>query len=69
MLLDLPWLEKMGRAVDIADLERQVKKQVLTTEGVKQITDYQSHFDPNTRKLTISIDYLDIYGQENRGSY
>lgn len=65
----LPWLEKMGRAVDINELERQVKKQVLETEGVKQITQYQSRFDPKTRKLTISIHYLDQYEQENQVSY
>ncbi|MEE3609710.1 hypothetical protein ACLQ90_11845 [Avibacterium paragallinarum] len=65
----LPWIEKMGRSVDLSELEMQVKKQVLETEGVKQITHYQSRFDPNTRKLTLSINYLDIYGLEHRVSY
>ena len=65
----LPWLEQMGRGVNMADWEIKIKRYVLETEGVSKITDYQANFDPDSRKLTISIDYQDIYGQQQTARY
>ena len=42
---------------------------VLQTDGVSKITNYESNLDAKTRKLTIDITYLDIYGAENSASY
>lgn len=65
----LPWLEQMGRNVDLGDWEIRIKKHVLQTDGVSKITSYESNLDPNTRKLVIDITYQDIYGAENSASY
>ena len=59
----------MGREVNMADWEIKIKRYVLETEGVSRITDYQANFDTDTRKLTISIDYQDIYGQQQTARY
>ena len=59
----------MGRGVNMADWEIKIKRYVLETEGVSKITDYQANFDPDSRKLTISIDYQDIYGQQQTARY
>ena len=53
----------------MADWEIKIKRHVLETEGVSKITDYQANFDPDSRKLTISIDYQDIYGQQQTARY
>lgn len=65
----LPWLEQMGRNVDLGDWEIRIKKHVLQTDGVSKITSYELNLDPNTRKLVIDITYQDIYGAENSASY
>lgn len=65
----LPWLEKMGRTVNLSDWELRIKKQVLQTKGVVSITEYDANFEPNRRKMTIELSYLDIYGKENSVSY
>ena len=59
----------MGRGVNMADWEIKIKRYVLETEGVSRITDYQANFDADTRKLTILIDYQDIYGQQQTARY
>ena len=53
----------------MADWEIKIKRYVLETEGVSRITNYQANFDADTRKLTISIDYQDIYGQQQTARY
>lgn len=65
----LPWFEQMGRGVNMADWEIKIKRYVLETEGVNKIINYQANFDADTRKLTISIDYQDIYGQQQTARY
>lgn len=65
----LPWLEKMGKAVNLQALELRIKRQVLETQGVKELTAYQSQFDAESRSLTVSIDYVDIYGQKHTALY
>ncbi|HDR1925782.1 TPA: hypothetical protein QB638_002198 [Pasteurella multocida] len=65
----LPWLEKMGRAINLNELELKVKRQVLETQGVKQLTHYESNFNADERTLTVTIDYLDIYGTSHSAVY
>lgn len=65
----LPWLEQMERAVNLADWEIKIKQQVLETIGVEKITAYHANFDPETRRLTVEIGYLDIYGNTHQSRY
>lgn len=65
----LPWLEQMGRGVNLSEWEMRIKRHVLQTEGVSAITDYQADFDPENRKFTVTLAYRDIYGNEGRASY
>lgn len=65
----LPWLDKMGKAINLSELELKIKRQVLETQGVKQLTHYESNFNADERTLTIIVDYLDIYGTSHSAVY
>lgn len=65
----LPWLEQMERAVNLAELEMRIKRAVLEIEGVKQITSYRTEFEANSRRFTVFIGYLDIYGTAHQANY
>lgn len=65
----LPWLEQMGRGVNLAEWEIKIKRHVLETDGVVKIIDYQATLDPDSRKLTISITYEDIYRKQQTAFY
>ena len=65
----LPWLEQMGRNVDLSDWEIRIKRHVLQTDGVVKITDYEAILNQDNRKLEVYITYQDIYGQEQSASY
>lgn len=65
----LPWLEQMGRNVNLADWEIRIKRHVLQTDGVVKITDYEAILNPDNRKLEVYITYQDIYGKEQSASY
>lgn len=51
----LPWLEQMGRGVNLAEWEIKIKRHVLETEGVVKITHYQADYSAHTRRLMIDI--------------
>ena len=65
----LPWLEQMGRRVDLSGWEMRIKRHVLETYGVRRISNYAADFNPETRKLTINIDYIDIFGEKQTALY
>ena len=65
----LPWLEQMGRNVNLSNWEIRIKRHVLQTDGVAKITEYDTNLDPDTRRLQIVIGYQDIYGQEHSARY
>lgn len=65
----LPWLEQVGTNVNLKDWEIRIKRYVLQTDGVVKVTDYHADFIPDTRKLVISIEYQDIYGQQQTARY
>lgn len=57
---------------EIAD--RTIQDRVLKTQGVTQITNYASVFDPDTRDLSVQMTIDTIYGPsavelENYGNY
>ncbi len=65
----LPWLEQMGRNVNLSDWEIRIKRHVLQTDGVVKITEYKANLDTDTRRLQIVISYQDIYQQEHIARY
>lgn len=65
----LPWLEQMDRTTNLNAFERQIKRAVLEVEGVKQIQAYHTDLDSNSRQLTVSIEYVDIYDKPHQASY
>lgn len=55
-----PWLQEiLGEATTA---EAVLRTRILETEGVNEILEYASVFDPNTRRLTISATVDTIYG-------
>lgn len=65
----LPWLPEMERNVNLAEIETMVRRCVSRTEGVARITAYQADLNPDTRKLTITVDYEDVYQQSHQAQY
>lgn len=65
----LPWLEQMGRNVNLSEWEIRLKRYVLQTDGVAKITEYEANLDPDTRQLHITIGYQDIYEQAHLARY
>lgn len=63
----MDWLYLKERA-NLDAIELAVKKQVLQTEGVERITSYHANLESNSRIITISVDYLDIYGVNNHAT-
>lgn len=61
----LPWLEKMGKSVDLQDWEMRIKNHVLKSYGVSSISQYSANIDVESRKLTVTLSYIDIYGNES----
>ena len=39
-----------------------LRRRILQTEGVTELVSYESTFDPNTRKLTVSVELNTVYG-------
>lgn len=39
-----------------------LRRRILQTEGVSELVSYESTFDPNTRKLTVSVEINTVYG-------
>ncbi|XDQ90287.1 hypothetical protein MRX62_13515 (plasmid) [Xylella fastidiosa subsp. pauca] len=44
----LPWLDLMERPADLVHLEREVKRCILTTEGVRRLTAFSMALDADT---------------------
>ncbi|ALR06699.1 hypothetical protein XFHB_07975 [Xylella fastidiosa] len=57
----LPWLDLMERPADLVHLEREVKRCILTTEGVRRLTAFSMALDADTRTFTIQVTLLDAY--------
>ncbi|AVY95744.1 hypothetical protein DAI18_18110 [Microvirgula aerodenitrificans] len=61
----LPWLGDMERPADLTQVERDIKRQILKTEGVAEITSFEMEQDTATRKLRIVTTLRDVYGGES----
>ncbi|ACB92446.1 hypothetical protein D1605_005180 [Xylella fastidiosa subsp. fastidiosa] len=59
----LPWLELMERPADLVHLEHEVKRCILSTEGVSRLTAFSMALEADTRTLTIQVTLLDVEQQ------
>ena len=39
-----------------------MRRRILRTEGVSELVSYESAFDPQTRKITVSAEISTVYG-------
>ncbi|BBP84549.1 MULTISPECIES: hypothetical protein [Pseudomonas] len=58
----LPWLPRMERPADLAQIEVDIKRCILTTEGVSEILDFQISETPDDRRLGIAVTLRDSQG-------
>lgn len=56
------WFDYLKKNPNLVNIESELKKTVLNTDGVTEITGFSIALDPDTRKITVSVDYIDIYG-------
>lgn len=59
------WLDYLCKNPNLIMMEAEIKNTVLNTHGVLQLTQFDLQLNPDTRKFTISLAYIDIYGKEN----
>lgn len=58
-----PWMgEILGKRHAGKNPDAVIKQRILGTQGVKEITEYSSTYDGNTRKLTVTATLNTIYG-------
>jgi hypothetical protein len=58
-----PWQTEVLGEHTRATYDMAVRNRILSTQGVVQIDDYDSEFEPNSRKLTINCTITTAYGQ------
>ncbi|MDH0030306.1 MULTISPECIES: hypothetical protein [unclassified Acinetobacter] len=57
------WLDQvLGRGTSLL-YEQVIKQRILGTQGVTEITDFFTQYDPNTRELAIQTTINTIYGE------
>ena len=62
----IAWFDLMGRNVDLNQIKSELTSTVLNVVGVKKITDYKADLNRETRNLTVTITYKDIFGKESK---
>ena len=65
----IPWFDLMGRNIRLDLIESEIKKTVLETKGVVQITYFNIDFNREARRLTVNITYIDTYKKTNSINY
>ncbi|GKX62290.1 hypothetical protein [Pragia fontium] len=60
----IPWLPHFERSFDLSRLEREIKLQILETEGVKSLDEFTMRLDPDSRQMTVSVYLTDQYDQQ-----
>jgi len=58
-----PWDREVLGERTVGTRDAAIKKRILGTTGVTQIDSYDSAFDPNTRRLTVTVTITTLYGQ------
>jgi len=58
-----PWQTEVLGEHTRATYDMAIRNRILGTQGVEQIDSYDSEFEPNSRKLTITCTITTAYGQ------
>jgi hypothetical protein len=63
--LGVPYMESiLGKPRKLHDIERTIKRIILSVEGVSRLTSFTIRLDRNTRHLTISYSARTIYDED-----
>ena len=60
----VPYFDLMGRNIDLQQIETELRNAVLETVGVKEINSYFADLNRETRALTVTIEYTDVYANK-----
>lgn len=59
-----PWFEQiLGKGSSLEGKEAAIKNRIIRTEGVIQLTKFDTDFDINTRKYTVTAGILTAFGE------
>lgn len=58
-----PYLGGVMGKYTIDDVDSIIKDRIINTEGVTEITSYQSSFNPDLRKFSVSVTISTAYGE------
>lgn len=59
------WFDYLRKNPNMIAMESEIKSTVLNTQGVEKITEFDITLNADTRAMTITVTYIDIYGHEN----
>lgn len=59
------WFDYLRKNPNMIAMESEVKSTVLNTQGVEKITEFDITLNADTRAMTITVTYIDIYVHEN----
>lgn len=62
----LPWFQNLDKPASQERLKQSIKKVVIETTGVIELTSINLTVDAETRKATVYLTYDDIYRQNNQ---
>ena len=58
-----PYIGGLLGKYTLADADNLIKERILNTEGVVEILEYSSSFNPDLRKFSVSVTISTIYGE------
>jgi hypothetical protein len=59
----MPWLQSIeGKPININYANARIKQEILNTDGVDSVLDFQSSLDRNKRLLSVTATVVTIYG-------
>lgn len=58
----MPYIGGVMGKYTLEDVDSIVKERIINTEGVIEITSYQSSFNPDLRKFSVSVTISTLYG-------
>lgn len=59
----MPYIGSILGKYTIQDADAIIKDKILSTEGVVEILEYSSSFNPDLRKFSVSVTISTIYGE------
>lgn len=58
------WVSYLGRTVNLASLETDLKRAILNVDGVYQVVNVDIGLERDKRHATITVEYTDIYNRK-----